>query len=49
MADTKFDAKSFNPEAFGIYTENVPNLRHNELLKSRALRGNLEIQKAFSY
>lgn len=48
MADTKFDAKSFNPEAFGIYTENVPNLRRNELLKSRALRGNLEIQKAFS-
>lgn len=48
MADTKFDAKSFNPEAFGIYIENVPNLRRNELLKSRALRGNLEIQKAFS-
>ena len=37
MANTKFDSKSFNPEAFGLYIENVPNLRRNELIKSRAL------------
>lgn len=48
MADTKFDAKSFNPEAFGAYIENVPNLKRNELLKSRALKGNTDIASAFS-
>ena len=48
MANTKFDAKSFNPEAFGLYIENVPNLRRNELIKSRALKGNPEIKKMFS-
>jgi hypothetical protein len=48
MVDTKFDAKSFNPEAFGAYIENVPNLKRNELLKSRALKGNTDIASAFS-
>ena len=48
MANTKFDAKSFNPEAFGIYMANVPNLKRNELIKSRALKGNSEIKKMFS-
>lgn len=48
MADTKFDAKSFNPEAFGAYIKNVPNLKRNELLKSRALKGNTDIASAFS-
>lgn len=48
MADTKFDAKSFNPEAFGRYVQNVPNLKRNELIKSRALAGNSEIRSAFS-
>lgn len=48
MANTKFDAKSFNPEAFGIYMKNVPNLKRNELIKSRALKGNQEIKKMFS-
>jgi hypothetical protein len=48
MADTKFDAKSFNPEAFGKYIENVPNLKRNELIKSRALTGNADIRNMFS-
>lgn len=48
MADTKFDAKSFNPEAFGAYLKNVPNLKRNELIKSRALAGNPEIRAVFN-
>lgn len=48
MANTKFDAKSFNPEAFGIYMENVPNLKRNELIKSRALKSNAQIKALFS-
>jgi hypothetical protein len=48
MADTKFDSKSFNPEAFGAYMRNVPNLKRNELIKSRALAGNPEIRSVFN-
>lgn len=48
MADTKFDSKSFNAEAFGKYTQNVPNLKRNELIKSKALVGNQDIRDAFS-
>ena len=48
MADTKFDSKSFNPEAFGAYVKNVPNLKRNELIKSRALAGNPEIRSVFN-
>lgn len=44
----KFDAKSFNPQAFGKYVDRIPNLKRNELLKSRALRGNEQIRSAFS-
>lgn len=38
MANAKFDSKSFNPEAFKYLRERVPNLKMNELLKSRAVR-----------
>lgn len=48
MAGTKFDAKSFNPEAFGAYTSRIPNLKRNELLKSRALKPNQEIRSVLS-
>lgn len=48
MPDVKFDAKSFNPEAFAAYTKNVPNLKRNELIKSRALVGNADIRAAFN-
>lgn len=45
---SKFDSKSFNPQAFGAYVERVPNLKRNELLRSRALKPNGEIRNAFS-
>lgn len=48
MANTKFDAKSFNPEAFRYMVGRVPNLRMNEIKKSKALGGNPDIQAAFS-
>jgi hypothetical protein len=44
MANVKFDSKSFNPEAFKYSTERVPNLRLNEMRKSKALRGNGDIR-----
>lgn len=44
----KFNSKTFNPQAFGMYVENIPQLNKNELIKSRALRGNSEIKNAFS-
>ena len=44
----KFNSKTFNPEAFGAYIERIPKLNKNELIRSRALRGNSEIRNAFS-
>lgn len=44
----KFDSKSFNPQAFGAYVERIPQLKKSELIKSKALRGNSEIKRAFS-
>ena len=44
MANVKFDSKSFNPEAFKYSTERVPNLRLNEMRKSKALRGSGDIR-----
>lgn len=48
MSNTKFDSKSFNPEAFGKYTQRVPSLKRNELVKSNALGGNEDIRNAFN-
>lgn len=48
MAGEKFDSKSFNPQAFGAYTERIPNLKRNELIKSRDLKGNQDIKNTFS-
>ena len=48
MAGSKFDSKSFNPQAFGRYVERIPQLKKNELIKSGALKGNSEIKNAFS-
>ncbi|GAC41898.1 hypothetical protein [Paenibacillus popilliae] len=45
---TKFDSKSFNPVAFGKYVERIPSTKRNELIKSRALRGNQQIKDVFS-
>ncbi len=44
----KFNSKTFNPEAFGKYVERIPKTKKNELIKSRALKGNAEIKAAFS-
>lgn len=44
----KFDSKTFNPEAFGVYVERVPNTKRNELIKSGVLKGNEAIKNAFS-
>ena len=46
-----FDKKIFNTEVFNKYTERVPNLRKNELLKSRALvaRNDLKAAKFYGY
>lgn len=48
MAGEKFDSKSFNPQAFGAYTERIPNLKKNELIRSGALKGNEDIKNTFS-
>ena len=48
MAGEKFDSKSFNPQAFGAYTERIPNLKRNELIKSKALKGNQDIKRTFN-
>lgn len=44
----KFNSKTFNPQAFGIYISRIPQLKKNELIKSKAIKGNSEIKKAFS-
>lgn len=37
MPNTKFDAKSFNPQAFKYAVDRIPRTRLNEMRKSRAL------------
>ena len=44
----KFNSKTFNPEAFGKYVENVPKLNRNELIRSGALISNEQIRSALS-
>ena len=44
----KFNEKTFNPEAFGKYVDRIPKTKRNELIKSRALKGNEQIRQAFS-
>lgn len=45
-----FDSKSFNEKAFKYSVEHprVPNLKTNELKKSKALKGSKDIRKTFS-
>ena len=43
-----FDSKSFNPQAFKYAVDRIPNLKTNELKKSRALAPNKDIRDAFS-
>lgn len=37
MAGERFDSKSFNPQAFGHYVKNIPNVKRTELAKSGAV------------
>ena len=48
MPNTKFDEKSFNPEAFMYKQGHVPNLKMNEILKSRAVVGDNDVKDVFS-
>lgn len=44
----KFDSKSFNAEAFKYMVGRVPDLRKNELRKSRAIASDADIKSVFS-
>lgn len=44
---SKFNAVSFNPQAFGAYINTIPRVNKNELIKSRALCLNSEIKRVF--
>lgn len=48
MPNTKFDAKSFNAEAFKYKVGTVPNLKMNEIKKSAALAPNPDIKSVFA-
>lgn len=48
MPNTKFDAKSFNPEAFAKYMDAMPDVKRNKLLESGAISGNAELKSLFS-
>ena len=48
MPNSKFDSKSFNPEAFRYMVGHVPNLKLNEIKKSRALAANPDIKAVFA-
>lgn len=48
MANTKFDSKSFNPEAFGKYVDRIPNVKKNELAKCGAVGSNADARAALS-
>lgn len=48
MPNTKFDAKSFNAEAFKYAVDRIPRTRLNEIRKSRVLAGNPDIREVFA-
>lgn len=48
MAGEKFDAKSFNPQAFKYRADRIPRVRLNEMRKSRVLAGNPDIRSVFA-
>lgn len=45
---TKFDSKSFNPQAFGAYVERIPNTTKTELAKCGAVGSNENARAALS-
>lgn len=48
MPNTRFDSKSFNPEAFGKYVERIPNTKKNQLIQSGAVGTNENAKSALS-
>ena len=48
MPNAKFDAKSFNAEAFKYKVGTVPNLKMNEIKKSTALAASPDIRNVFA-
>ena len=48
MPNSKFDSKSFNPQAFKYLVGRVPNLKMNEIKKSKALVSNPDIRDVFA-
>lgn len=44
----KFDAKSFNPQAFKYKADRIPRTQMNEMRKSRVLTGNPDIRAVFT-
>ena len=48
MAESKFDSKSFNPQAFGAYVNRFPNTTKTELAKSGAVGANEQARGALS-
>lgn len=43
----KFDAKSFNEQAFGTYMSAIPNVKLNKLRESRAIVGDARLRDTF--
>lgn len=48
MANTRFDSKSFNPEAFGKYVDSIPNVTKTELARSGAVGSNANARDALA-
>ena len=48
MPNAKFDAKSFNPQAFKYAVSRIPRTRLNEIRKSKVLAGNPDIREVFA-
>ena len=48
MPDTKFDSKSFNPEAFGQYVNSIPNVTKTELVRSGAVGSNADARASLA-
>lgn len=44
----KFDAKSFNPQAFKYKADRIPRTRLNQIRKSKVLAGNPDIREVFA-
>ena len=44
---SKFDAKSFNERAFGVYMNAVPNVKLNKLRESRAIVADQRLRETF--